>query len=100
MSALATVAGKSFNNSKFTCKHWFYDRVFYVTITDAEIGSLNSLHTLCGKYLDHMLVEFEQNHMVQTTWNFELFDKKMINHFWQSVDATLEDFSVTKLLNY
>ena len=34
--------------------------------------------------------------MVQTMQNFELFEKKMINHFWQSVDAILEDVSVTK----
>ena len=57
MSALATVAGKSFNG-KFTAKT---DRVFYVTIADADIGSLKPLHTLFDKYLDHMLVKFEQN---------------------------------------
>ena len=45
-----------------------------------------------------MLVKFEQNYMVQTTRNFELFDKKkkkkkwgFYNHFWQRVDAILED---------
>ena len=40
-----------------------------------------------------MLVKFEQNRMVQTTQNFELFDKKLgfYNHFWQRVDAILED---------
>ena len=39
-----------------------------------------------------MLVEYEQDRMVQTTQNFELFDKKNLgffSHFWQSVDATL-----------
>ena len=46
-------------------------------------------------YLDYMLVEFEQNRMVQTIQNFELFDKKMVNDVWQSVDAILEDVSVT-----
>ena len=45
MSALATVAGMSFNG-KFTAKIVFSDRVFYVTIADADIGSLKSLHTL------------------------------------------------------
>ena len=45
-----------------------------------------------------MLVEFEQNRMVQ---NFELFDQKkktrgFKNHFWQSVDVTLEDYSVAE----
>ena len=43
MSALATVAGKSFNG-KFTAKIDF--PVFYITIADADIGSQKSLHTL------------------------------------------------------
>ena len=59
MSALATVARKSFNG-KFTAKIKFSDRVVHVTIADADIGSLKSLHTLFDKYLDHMLVKFEQ----------------------------------------
>ena len=43
-----------------------------------------------------MFVEFEQNRMAQTTQNFELFDQKngFFIHFWQGVDAILEDFSV------
>ena len=45
-----------------------------------------------------MLVKFEQNRMVWTIQNFELFDKKMVNHFWQSVDAILEDVSVTETI--
>ena len=44
-----------------------------------------------------MLVKFEQNRMVWTIQNFVLFDK-MINHFWQSVDALLEDVSVTETI--
>ena len=28
--------------------------------------------------------------------NFQVFGKKMVNHFWESVDAILEDVSVTK----
>ena len=61
MSALPTVAGKSFNR-KFTPKTDFPIEVFfffYVTIADTDIGSLKSLHTLFDKYLDHMLVKFE-----------------------------------------
>ena len=46
------------------------------TVANAYIGSLNSLHTLFDKYLDNMLVKFEQNCMVQTRRNVELFDKK------------------------
>ena len=45
MSALATVAGKNFNN-KFTAKIDFPIGYFYVTIANADIGSLKSLHTL------------------------------------------------------
>ena len=37
------------------CNDWFSDRAFYVnTIAEADIGSLKSLHTLFGKYLDHI----------------------------------------------
>ena len=81
MSALATVARKSFNG-KFTAKNWFSDRAFFfVTIADAGIGSLESLHTFFDKYLDHMLVKFERNRMVRTIQNFELFDKKWLTIF-------------------
>ena len=48
MSALAKVAGKRFYRQIY-CKNWFSDRVFYITIADADIGSLKSLHTLFDK---------------------------------------------------
>ena len=51
-------------------------KLFPATVANADIESLKSLHTLFDKYLDHMLVKFEQNCMIQTTRNFELFDKK------------------------
>ena len=44
-----------------------------VTIADAYIGSLKSLHTSFDKYLDHMLVKFEQNRNLRTIPNLELF---------------------------
>ena len=93
------VAGKSFNR-KFTAKIDFIiiPLVCFITIADAVIKSLKYLHTLCDKYLDHMLGKFEQNRMVRTTQNFELFWHKMVNHFWQSVDAILEVVSVTKTI--
>ena len=97
MSLLATVAGKSFNG-KFTTKIDFLIGYFIFTIADADIESPKSLHTLFDKYMDHMLVEFEQNCMVQTIQIFELFNKKMFNHFWQSVDTILEDVSVTETI--
>ena len=46
-----------------------------------------------------MLVKFEQNCKFQTTWNFELFDKKLgffLNHFKQRVDAILENVPVAE----
>ena len=38
----------------------------FVTISNADIGSLKSLHTLFDKYLDHMLVILEQNCIVRS----------------------------------
>ena len=55
----------------------FRSGIFF-TIADADIGSLKSLHTSFHKYLDHMLVKFEQNCMVRTIQNFALFDKKWL----------------------
>ena len=51
---------------------------FYITITDTDIGSLKSRHTLFDKYLDHMLVKFEENRIYG---NFELFGKKRLTNF-------------------
>ena len=47
------------------------------TVANADIRSLKSLFTFLQKCLYNMLVKFEQNRMVQTTRNFEFFDKKM-----------------------
>ena len=66
MSALATVTWKSFEG-KFIAKIDFPIRYFMLPVADADIGSPKSLHTLFDKYLDHMLVKFKQNRMVQTT---------------------------------
>ena len=45
-----------------------------------------------------MLEKFEQNRMVQIMQNFVPFWQKMVNIFWQSVDAILEDVSVTETI--
>ena len=61
----------------------FSDRTLHVTIADADIGnpkSLNRLH-LFDKYLDHVLVKFEQNRVVRTIQNFMFFDKKWLMIF-------------------
>ena len=74
VSAFATVARQSFNG-KFTA---ILDHVFYVTITDTDIESITSLRTLFSKYLDHMVVKFEQNCTVRNIQKFELFGKKWL----------------------
>ena len=51
-------------------------KLFPVTVSNADIENLKSLQTFLQKCWYHMLVEFEQNRMVQTTQNFELLDKK------------------------
>ena len=53
--------------------------------------SLKFLHTLLDKYLDHMLVKFEQNRIVRNINKNEVFGKKMVNHFLERIDAILED---------
>ena len=58
-----------------------FEALYNVTIADADIGSLKSLHTSFDKFLDHMLVKFEQNRMVQTIQNFVFFDKKWLKFF-------------------
>ena len=56
----------------------------------------------------YMLVKFEQNRMVQTTRNFEFFARGFLTkkngffflykHFWQRVDAILENVSVAEII--
>ena len=45
-----------------------------------------------------MLVKNEQNRLVRTIQNFELFDKKLWTIFDPSVDAILEDVFVTETI--
>ena len=59
------------------------------------MGSLKSIHTLFDKYLDHMLVKFEQNRMLRNVQNVELFRQRMVNLNLKSVDAILEKVHVT-----
>ena len=84
----ATVAGKSFNG-KFAALD--FPIGYFITIADADIGSLKSFHTLFDKYLDHMPLKFEQNCVVRTVQNFERFDKKwliifdkVLTPFWKT----------------
>ena len=66
MSALAR---KSLNG-KFTALIFQFGIFCY---HEAGIESQKSLQTLFQKYLDHMMVTFEQNRMVRNRTNFELF---------------------------
>ena len=71
------VARKSFYD-KFTVKRIFRSGI-YVAITDSDNESSKSFHTLFDKYLDHMLVKFEQDRtVVKNIQNFEFFCQKMV----------------------
>ena len=94
MPALANAAPKNFN-SKF---EWLFDRLFHITIADPNIASIKSLHTSFVKLLYNILVNIEQNRMVRTIQNFELFEL-MFKHFWQSIDAILMTFLWLKMLD-
>ena len=60
--------------------------------------SIKSFHALFDKYLKHMLVEFEQNRIKRNHTKFCAFWQKVVNNFWQSVDAILEKFLWLKQL--
>ena len=61
MSASAKVTRKSLIILLLIyCKNWCSDRVFYVNIADADIGSINSLHIFINKYLYFMQVKFQK----------------------------------------
>ena len=76
LSEFAMVAGKFL--WQIYSKILFSDRGFYVTIIDTDIEKLKSLLTLFGKYLDYILVKFEQNCIVR---NIQNFDKKLLSIF-------------------
>ena len=57
-------------------------KFFPATVANANIGSLKVFPYIPQKMFVHMLMKFEQNRIVQTTRNFELFDKNLfLNHF-------------------
>ena len=51
--------------------------LFHATVVNAYTKSQMSLKTLFDMYLDHMLVKFEPNRMVQSFKNFELFNENL-----------------------
>ena len=62
--------------AKIHFKNVFSDRIFYASITVADIVSLKSLHTLFDKYLDHMLFKFEQNRVLRNIQILSFFVQK------------------------
>ena len=74
------------------------DKVFYVTIADADIESLGlSIHSLiniCIMY--HTMVCEKKSYNPNYTKFWAFWQKKMVNRFWQSVDAILEDVSTSE----
>ena len=85
-------------------KFIFSDGKFYftmVTITNADIGSVNFLHTLFDKYLDHTLVKL--NKIVQSIHNFALFGKKWLTIFrkcWRHFGRRSCDINNNSTLKY
>ena len=84
----------------------FAIQLFRVTVANADIGSLKSLHTFRKKCLYQMLIKFEQNRIwskLHEILSFLTKKKKkkpagFYNHFWQRVDAILEDVSVAEII--
>ena len=77
-------------------------KLFRATVANAEIHCKAKISPYIIWYvsLDHMMVKFEQIRMVETTQNFELFDKKrmgVLRYFWQNFDAILEAVWVEKI---
>ena len=56
---------------------------------------LKSLHTLLDKCFNRTHAGKIWNRMIRKLHNFEFFSQNMDKHFWESVDAILEDISVT-----
>ena len=81
------------------CKNLFSDREFHVTIADDDIESPKSIHTLLDKYLDHLLVKFEQHRMVQTIYKILSFFDKTRQPFLTEINAILEDNSIYDINN-
>ena len=73
-------------------------KFFHVSIAVANIGSLKY-------YLFYLkLVKFEQNWMIQTTQNLDLFDKKLFTMLTifdiLAVGAILKEISVSKTIKW
>ena len=97
MSALMTVAGKSFNG-KFTPKFDFPIGHFMLSLLILTLKVLSlSIHYLISIWTTCW---WNWNKIVWSElYRILIFlTKKMVNHFWQNVDAILEDVSVNETI--
>ena len=86
--------------SNFVFLFWRRLSEFLILNGSAMFGATVNLvtNTLFDKCLDHILVKFEQKSYGPNYTKFWAFWHKMVNHFWQSVDAILEDISGTETI--
>ena len=75
-------------------------KLFRASVANTDIESLKSLQTSLLECLYHMLVKFVPNCMVQTTRNFELFDKKAFFKiiFNKALNAILKNVSEDEII--
>ena len=75
-------------------------KLYLATGSNADTGSLKSLHTLFNMYLDHMLAKFESNFMVQNVQILSLLTKTEFFKplFLQSIDAIFQNVSGAKTI--
>ena len=85
-SALATVAGKKKS-----------DR-YLMLIADVNCGSLKSLHILFDKYLDHVLVKFEEVVWSELCKIWSFLTENSLLVFEKRVDTIFEDFHLTEAI--
>ena len=102
MLAFAMVAQTSFNSKIIPKVHFPIGHFMSPCITNAEKGSLKFLRTLFDRYLDHMLVKFKQNRMIQSIQNFKLFGKKwliILRKRWRHFGRWFCDLNNNLMLN-
>ena len=74
-------------------KKIFQSGILYYTIIDSDIMDIGRKVSPCMHYLLSILVNFEENRVVRTVQNFLT---KIVDHFWLSVDAILDDVYVSE----
>ena len=83
-------------NAKFRVKSRCSNRVFLVTVANADMEVWNSVCDFIISIYCHKLAKFEHNRIIRIRGNVHLLVKKSVIYFCQSVDAILKDISVAK----